>query len=54
MKKTKQIEDVAERVDNLSVAFQRFIERYTQIVDCERSKIHRCEFIGIGIREKKL
>jgi len=44
---TKQIEDVAERVDNLSVAFQKFIERYTQIVDCERN----AKFIGVNLSE---
>ena len=44
---TKQIEDVAERVDNLSVALQKFIERYTQIVDCERN----AKFIGVNLSE---
>ena len=37
----------AERVDNLSVAFQKFIERYTQIVDCERN----AKFIGVNLSE---
>ena len=42
-----EIEDVAERVDNLSVALQKFIERYTQIVDCERN----AKFIGVNLSE---